>query len=203
MSTMVENSVYVPGQYQTLLENSLKNVGASGLNSNEFETALEGLKQEHSPINYKYAAMLLSSIAEGRFPFIILVGTSELHSNPVNYVHSTVELDIPDRISLVPDPLQIPLIRNGQEVSQAMSGFTQLGIKNLHEHILIPRVHSYIKGYLMRQPSDPNFEPRTVAIARAIHPSLDIKGGPALSIGYPYADELRQIQMGMVRGPRQ
>src|SRR3989344_1097045 len=194
---------YVPKQYQTLLESSLKNVGSSGLNSHEFETALEGIRREHSPIDYNPAVTLLSSIAEGRFPFVILVGASELKSNPVNYVHSKVNLDIPDKISLIPDPLQIPLIRNGQEESKPLSGFTQLGTKNLLRHILMPAVHSYIKEYLMRQPSDPNFEPRTVAIARAIHPSLDTKGGPALTIGYPYAEELRQIEMGMVRGPRQ
>jgi hypothetical protein len=188
--TKEEFNYGLPPQYQQLLKDSLKKIDNWG--PHEIGLALEGIiRPEKDKDGVFYPYMLLKAISTGQFPFIVLVQITDQFSVDKG--------DNPDSISLIPDPMQVPITSGGNDVSHVISGIAilKIGVDT------VKRAQIYTRGILMRQPFErESFKPKTIAIARTMSLSTGTAKSNSLTFGFPYKDRLKEIEMGSINGLR-
>jgi|GEM_PF-2227940 len=176
----------IPEQYLDLLNKSAQKIG---LSCEEINLALQVLSEakgfKEKQINL--SAKLMKAIINGDFPFIVLAKAQA----------DDIEIKKPLSISLIPDPLQLNIIREGQKVGRALS-YRDSVIPNNNNLYLIRDIVRYLNTDLSEFPlGRKDLVNSTVAIARRMDNKKPL--GDILVIGYLYKNTFGQIQQGLVK----
>jgi len=189
----------LPSQYIELLNGKLSD--EMNWTSTELETALQTLtKETMSQDEMSNCAILLSAIATGKLPFIIVI-----HKDKDNQ----------QRVSLVPDPRQIPISFNGEDIEKVLDPWDNLTTEHSSPERLVPTLRIIVNNLMNKKVSKPGAQgnisilsvydrypdilPNSVAIER-LYSAFPHK--PELAIGYPIFGVLNNIQMGSIKKNR-
>lgn len=174
---------YINPQYYDLLADTAFASKKNGLTGRDINLALRTLEGKE-PRDINECSRLLRRIANGTFPFVVVI-RPEVGTDYDNISFTA---------SLIPNSKLLKIESNEVEITQPFEHRQHINIGGRED--VVPWVCATQIGIfelLGRPPKEPSYLSGAVAVGKG-------EGNNTLSLGFPYSHQLKQIEMGILRG---